>query len=73
MATLRLTVQRVILDDVFVRLCHLVLFLIGLLDERTGDLMQLTESRNDPHCLRTALLRSLRRHTHTHTPDNDIH
>ena len=44
--------------------CYLVLFLIGLLDERTGDLVQLTESRNNPHGLWTALLRGLCRHTH---------
>lgn len=50
-----LIVQQITLR-VSVCLHHLVLFLIGLLDERTGDLVQLTESGNNPNCLRTALL-----------------
>lgn len=43
-------------DGVRVRLRYLVLFLIGLLDERTGYLVQLPESWYDPDRLRTALL-----------------
>lgn len=44
-------------------LWYLVLFLVGLLDKRTSDFMQLSESRNNPDGLRNALLRSLLRQT----------
>lgn len=46
-------------------LWYLVLFLIGLLDERARNLVELAESRNNPDGLRTALLRSLWRDTRT--------
>lgn len=44
-------------------LWYLVLFLVGLLDKRTSDFVQLSESRNNPDGLRNALLRGLLRQT----------
>lgn len=41
------------------RVFHLVLFLICLLNEGSRDLVQLPESRNHPDCLRAALLGGL--------------
>lgn len=41
------------------RVLHLVLFLIRLLDEGSSDLVQLPERRNDPDRLRAALLGGL--------------
>lgn len=52
------------------RFVHLVLLLIGLLDEGAGDLVELTESRNNPDGLSAALLGGLRRHTST--PHNSM-
>lgn len=44
---------------------HLVLLLIGLLDEGAGDLVELTERGHDPDGLSAALLGGLWRHTST--------
>lgn len=44
---------------------HLVLLLIGLLDEGAGDLVELAERGDDPDGLSAALLGGLRRHTST--------
>lgn len=41
------------------RMFHLVLFLICLLNEGSSDLVQLPECRNHPDCLRAALLGGL--------------
>lgn len=41
------------------RVFHLVLFLIRLLNEGSSDLVQLPERRNHPDCLRAALLGGL--------------
>lgn len=41
------------------RVYHLVLFLICLLNEGSSDLVQLPEGRNHPDCLRAALLGGL--------------
>lgn len=67
----KVTTARVFIGDVGTRAhTHLVLLLIGLLDEGAGDLMELTERRDDPDGLSAALLGGLWRHMST--PHNSM-